>query len=75
MPALRYDSSLLEAPARRTAFFASIPNLAQYLGEAQTVLRQKLAESPELRAWWAGQVVQRRPGDRKAARRQRIPGR
>ena len=54
MPALRYDSALLKRLPAGVAFFASIPNLAQYLGEAQTVFRQKLEESPELRAWWAG---------------------
>src|SRR5262249_40015775 len=37
-----------------TAFFASIPNLGDYLGQAQAVFRQKMAESPELRAWWSG---------------------
>jgi ferric-dicitrate binding protein FerR (iron transport regulator) len=54
MPALRYDSALLKRLPANVVFFASIPNLSQYLGEAQTVFHQKLAENPELRAWWAG---------------------
>jgi FecR protein/Putative zinc-finger len=53
MPALRYDSTILKRLPANVTFFASIPNLAQYLGDAQVVFRQKLAESPELRAWWA----------------------
>ncbi|HLK69193.1 MAG TPA: FecR domain-containing protein [Bryobacteraceae bacterium] len=53
LPALRYSSRLLGRLPASTVFFASIPNLAQYLGEAQSVLHQKLSESPELRSWWA----------------------
>ena len=53
MPALRYDSALLNRLPADVVFFASIPNLAQYLGDAQAVFRQKLSESPELRGWWA----------------------
>jgi hypothetical protein len=52
MPALRYESRLLGRLPATTVFYASIPNLGQYLGDAQSVFRQKLAESPELRAWW-----------------------
>ncbi len=54
MPALRYDSALLKRLPANVVFFASIPNLAQYLGEAEAVFHRKLAENPELRAWWAG---------------------
>ncbi len=52
LPALRYSSSLVGHLPASTVFFASIPNLSAYLAEAQTVLHSKLAESPELRAWW-----------------------
>jgi hypothetical protein len=54
LPELRYSSRLLDRLPASTVFFASIPNLAAYLGQAQGVFRQKMAESPELRAWWAG---------------------
>jgi hypothetical protein len=37
-----------------TAFFASIPNLADYLAQTAVVFSRKMAENPELRAWWAG---------------------
>ncbi len=55
LPALRYGSRLLGRLPGDTLFFASIPNLADYLGQAQSVFRRNLAQSPELRAWWAGQ--------------------
>ena len=54
LPALRYSSRLLGRLPASTVFFAAIPNLGQYLGEAQSVFRQKMAESPELRSWWSG---------------------
>ena len=54
LPQLRYSSRLLGLLPASTVFFASIPNLAEYLGEAQTVFRQQASESPELRSWLAG---------------------
>lgn len=54
LPELRYSSRLLGRLPASTVFFASIPNLAQYLGDAQSVFRQKMEESPELRGLWAG---------------------
>jgi hypothetical protein len=53
MPKLRYSSKLLGRLPASTVFYASIPNLADYLGQTQTVFSQKMSESPELRAWWA----------------------
>jgi hypothetical protein len=53
LPALRYSSKLLDRLPASTILFASIPNLAQYLADAQSVFHQKMADSPELRAWWA----------------------
>ena len=52
LPELRYSSKLLGRLPASTVFFASIPNLAGYLGQTQSVFNQKMAESPELRAWW-----------------------
>jgi hypothetical protein len=54
LPELRYSSKLIGSLPGSTVFFASIPNLAGYLGQTQTVFSQKMAESPELRAWWSG---------------------
>jgi hypothetical protein len=54
MPQLRYSSKLLGRLPATTVFFASIPNLSDYLGQTQVVFRQKMAESPELRNWWVG---------------------
>ncbi len=53
LPELRYTSKLMGRLPASTVFFASIPNLAGYLGQTQEVFNQKMAESPELRAWWA----------------------
>lgn len=54
LPELRYSSRLLDRLPESTVFYGSIPNLAGYLAQAQGVFQQKLAESPELRAWWGG---------------------
>ncbi|PWU08363.1 MAG: hypothetical protein C5B51_07995 [Terriglobia bacterium] len=53
-PQARYSSRLLGLLPASTVFFAGIPNLAEYLGEAQKVFRRKASESPELDAWLAG---------------------
>ncbi len=52
LPDLRYESKLLGRLPANVAFFAGIPNLAQYLGEAETVFEKKMAQSPDLEAWW-----------------------
>ena len=54
MPKLRYSSRLLGLLPASTSFFASIPNLADYLGQAQAIFRSQAADSPELRDWLAG---------------------
>src|SRR4029077_16763470 len=54
LPQLRYSSKLLGRLPASTVFFASIPNLTDYLGETQVVFRRKMDENPELRAWWSG---------------------
>jgi hypothetical protein len=51
LPGLRYSSSLLGRLPADTVFFASIPNLADYLGEAESVFQQKTSQSPELQLW------------------------
>jgi len=54
MPQMRYSSRLLGLLPASTVFFASIPNLANYLGEAQDLFRQRAEENPELREWLSG---------------------
>jgi ferric-dicitrate binding protein FerR (iron transport regulator) len=61
MPELRYASKLLGRLPATTVFFASIPNLAGYLGQTQEVFNQKMAESPELRAWWGSHAANAGP--------------
>ncbi len=61
MPELRYASNLLGRLPASTVFFASIPNLAGYLGQTQNVFNQKMAESPELRAWWSSHAANAGP--------------
>jgi ferric-dicitrate binding protein FerR (iron transport regulator) len=53
LPALRYSSSLLGRLPAGTLLYVSIPNLSQYLADAQSTVGKKLASSPELQAWWA----------------------
>jgi ferric-dicitrate binding protein FerR (iron transport regulator) len=53
-PGQRYQSRLAGRLPADTAFYASLPNLGDYLGQTQDVFLKNLAESPELRAWWAG---------------------
>src|SRR5262249_2873682 len=54
MPQLRYGSKLIGRLPASTAFFASVPNLGDYLSQLQTVFRKKMAESPELQSWFTG---------------------
>jgi hypothetical protein len=54
MPEVRYSSRLVGLLPASTVFFASVPNLAQYLRDAEGVFRKQAADSPELRAWLSG---------------------
>jgi hypothetical protein len=54
MPQLRYSSKLVNRLPSTTVFFASIPNLSDYLAQTQVVFNKKMSESPELRSWLAG---------------------
>jgi len=54
MPQARYSSKLVGLLPASTVFYASIPNLAEYLGEAQQVFRRRAEENSELRAWLSG---------------------
>jgi hypothetical protein len=48
LPELRYSSRLLPRLPADTVVYAAIPNLADYLGSAEAVFREKLAENPSL---------------------------
>jgi hypothetical protein len=61
LPQLRYSSRLIGRLSASTVFFASIPNLGSYLGQAQSVFRKKMDENPELSSWWAGHGVDVEP--------------
>jgi hypothetical protein len=61
LPQLRYSSRLIGRLSASTVFFASIPNLGSYLGQAQSVFRRKMDENAELRSWWAGHGVDVEP--------------
>lgn len=52
LPDLRYQSDLLNRLPASTVLYASIPNLGEYLSQAQAVLNRKIAESPELAPFW-----------------------
>jgi ferric-dicitrate binding protein FerR (iron transport regulator) len=52
MPALRYSSQLVGRLPAGTTLFLSIPNLAQYLADAESVLGKKLGANPQLSSLW-----------------------
>lgn len=56
-PALRYSSKLLGRLPAGTVFFASIPNLAQYLADAERVLGGKMAANPDLSSLWNSRIA------------------
>jgi FecR protein/Protein of unknown function (DUF3352)/Putative zinc-finger len=54
-PGLRYNSDLLPYVPDHTVVYAAIPNLANTLGEASRLFRERLQQSPALRDWWKQQ--------------------
>jgi hypothetical protein len=50
-PDLRYSSKILGKLPADVVLFASIPNLGNYFAEAQQVFRERINESPQLKAW------------------------
>ncbi len=58
-PGLRYQSKLAGLLPGNTVMFASIPNLAPVLAEADGIFEQRVAQSPVLREWWNDQETQK----------------
>lgn len=52
LPQPRYSSDLLTRMPASTVLYISIPNLGEFLKEANTVFQDQLNASPELREWW-----------------------
>jgi len=48
LPDLRYASRLIDRLPAATQFYAAVPNLGDYLASAESVLRGRMAENPEL---------------------------
>lgn len=55
-PALRYESRLLAHLPANTTLFISIPNLAQYMADAESVLSQRMGLDSQLRSLWTPQM-------------------
>jgi hypothetical protein len=55
-PALRYTSKLLGRLPAATRLYISIPNLEGYLGDAESVLSQKMAGDPQLSSLWNSNI-------------------
>jgi FecR protein/Putative zinc-finger len=51
-PGLRYQSKLAGLLPENTAIFASVPNLAPVLAEANGIFEERVDQSPVLREWW-----------------------
>ncbi len=51
-PESRYSSDLLARVPADTQLYVSIPNLGEFLQQANTIFQNQLNASPELREWW-----------------------
>jgi hypothetical protein len=51
-PQPRYSSDLLARVPADTLLYVSIPNLGDFLSEANTIFHDQLKQSPELEQWW-----------------------
>ena len=52
-PQLRYTSDLLQRVPSDTLLYISIPNLGEFVSEANTIFQEQLKQSPALQQWWA----------------------
>ena len=60
-PESRYSSDLLPRVPAGTELYISVPNLGDFITEANTIFKDQLQRSPELQQWWS------RGSDRKTA--------
>lgn len=51
-PQPRYSSDLLARVPAETQLYISIPNLGEFLEQANSVFQDQLNQSPELQEWW-----------------------
>lgn len=51
-PQPRYSSDLLARVPAGTLLYVSVPNLGDFLNEANTIFQDQLNQSPELQQWW-----------------------
>ena len=51
-PQTRYNSDLLPRVPTQTLLYISIPNLGDFLKEANTIFHDQLNQSPALQQWW-----------------------
>ncbi len=51
-PQSRYSSELLPRVPADTLLYISIPNLGDYLSQANAIFQDQLSQSPELQQWW-----------------------
>ena len=56
-PEPRYGSDLIDDLPADTAFFISVPNLSQTLGEANDLLQSRIDQNEVLRQWWDARVA------------------
>ncbi len=52
-PQPRYGSDLLARVPKDTLLYISVPNLGQYLSQANNVFQDQLSQSPQLQQWWS----------------------
>ena len=52
-PQSRYSSDLLPRVPADTLLYISVPNLGDYLSQANAIFQDQLSQSPELQQWWA----------------------
>lgn len=51
-PQSRYSSDLLARVPSDTLLYISIPNLGDYIAQANTIFQDQLKQSPQLQQWW-----------------------
>ncbi len=51
-PQPRYTSDLLPRMPSDTLLYVTIPNLGDFLSQANSIFQEQLKQSPELQAWW-----------------------